>query len=121
MATLIRTLTMLCCPAGLMLLASISWAGGGSDAPGCDREATRLGQQVIAVNAAIRDPNSADAMTAITELGTDSRYYTMVRGWLMLAVQGDQSIVDASEPGTRPDIEARIRFLQQAIRAIDLE
>ena len=121
MAALIRTLTLLFCPAGLLLLASISWAGGGADTPDCDREAARLGEQVIAVNAAIRDPNTADAMATITELGTDSRYYTMVRGWLMLAVQADQSIVDASEPGTRPNIEARISFLQQAIRAIDLE
>jgi hypothetical protein len=112
---------MLFCLTALLLHSSVSGAGGDPDTSGCDREATRLGEQVIAVKAAIRDPNTADAMTTITELGTDSRYYTMVRGWLMLVIQGDQSIVDASKPGTRPDIEARISFLQQAIRGIDLE
>ena len=81
-------------------------------------EALSRGHEVTAV---IRDPSAADAMATVTALGTDSRYYTMVRGWLMLALQGDQSILAASDPGERADIEARIDFLRRAIRAIDLE
>jgi hypothetical protein len=103
----------------LLTANAAAWAGGG-DCDG-DSEAQRLGKQVMAVAAVIRDPSAADAMATVTALGTDSRYYTMVRGWLMLALQGDQSILAASAPGERPDIEARIDFLRRAIRAIDLE
>ena len=105
----------------LNALPIIAWAGGNGAAGQCDEAAQRLGEQVMAVNAAIRNPDSPNAMGAIVELGTDSRYYTMVRGWLMLAAQGDQSILDASEPGSRPAIEERLAFLRRAMRAIDLE
>ncbi len=91
------------------------------NAGSCDEELARLGQQVQAVRLAIDDPDSPGAMAAIRNLGTDSRYYTMVRGWLGMKLQGDQSIVAAAGPGQRPKIASRILFLQQAIRFIDLE
>ena len=92
-----------------------------SAAPQCDEAAMTLGLQVQAVASAIRDPGRADAMADVVALGTDSRYYTMVRGWLAQQLQGDLSILEASREGGNPAIAARVEFLRRAIRAIDLE
>ena len=81
----------------------------------------RLGRNVLAVRAAIQNPGAPDALQAIVELGSDSRYYVMVRGWLSLQRQGDLSILDASGSEANPEIQARVEFLEKAIRAIDLE
>ena len=111
------------CPAAAvgLLAASLLVQACGADDRIETEYARRLGEQVIEVGDAIRDPSLDGAMDAIVELGTDSRHYTMVRGWLTLQLQGDRSILEASEPGTRPRIEQRVEFLQRAIRAIDLE
>lgn len=98
--------------------------GGRAGASGpCKHEeqALRLGRKVLAVRAAIRNPKDPDAMKAIMDLGTDSRYYVMVRGWLTMKLQGDMSIIDANQDETRPEIRERVEFLRKAIRAIDLE
>ena len=76
---------------------------------------------MLAVKAAIQDPASPEAMTAILELGHDSRYYVMTRGWLSLQLQGDLSIMDANQGDASPEIVERIELLREAIRAIDLE
>jgi hypothetical protein len=86
-----------------------------------DREALELGYRVQAVREAIQNPEAPHALQAITDLGHDQRYYVMVRGWLAYQRQGDKSIVDASRGQAPEHIGARIRFLDQAIRAIDLE
>lgn len=107
---------------GLAGMLCLSGAAAEAGVPAvCDAAALELGRQVLSASAAIRNPHAPGAMQAITGLGTDSRYYTMVRGWLAMQLKGDQSIVAAGEPDERPDIEARISFLKQAIKAIDLE
>jgi hypothetical protein len=45
----------------------------------------------------------------------------MVRGWLAYQLQADRSIAAASRGQVPEQVTARIRFLEQAIRAIDLE
>jgi len=86
-----------------------------------DDEAAQLGHRIQAIQAAIADPMAPDAMQAVMDLGLDSRYYVMVRGWLSLQLQGDLSIAAAKQGEVSPKIEARIEFLERAIRAIDLE
>jgi len=86
-----------------------------------DTEALRLGQRVFAVQSALDDPAAHGALQAVTDLGLDSRYYVMVRGWLGLQLEGDRSIAASSQDDVSPEIERRIEFLEQAIRAIDLE
>ncbi len=86
-----------------------------------DEEALSLGRRVLAVRAAIWNPRAPGAMSAIVDLGTDSRYYTMVRGWLVMQLHGDKSVVEARKGRTASEICDRIEFLEQAIRAIDLE
>lgn len=84
-------------------------------------EACQLGKRVLSVGMAIRDLSTPNALKVITELGADSRYYTMVRGWLAMQLRGDLSIINAGKSGERPELEARVAFLKNAIRAIDLE
>jgi hypothetical protein len=100
------------------------FAGPGAFAAECPEqidEATQLGQQVLALRAALHNPDAPDAMRAVTSLGLDSRHYVMVWGWLSQQLQGDRSIADAASGKVSPELERRIDFLERAIRAIDLE
>ncbi len=45
----------------------------------------------------------------------------MVRGWLSYQLQGDMSILEANEERAGHQVRERIRFLNKAIQAIDLE
>jgi hypothetical protein len=111
---------VICLLAGLL---TVQAAAGQPDVPGMmeAQEAVLLGQRVQAIREAMQHPDSPGALQAITNLGHDQRYYVMVRGWLAWQLQGDMSIAAASKGQTPAAVEARIRFLQQAIRAIDLE
>jgi len=125
----LRRLVPLFSVACFVVAAFFAPAAGGNEGamPGAggpyehEDEALRLGRKVLAVRAAIRNPRDPTAMEAIMDLGTDSRYYVMVRGWLMMQLQGDMSILDANQGEVRPEIRARVEFLNKAIRAIDLE
>jgi hypothetical protein len=86
-----------------------------------DEHALWLGHRVLAIAAAIRNPDAPGAMEAVLELGLDSRYYVMVRGWLAMQLRSDMSILQARNGDVSPQIAARVVFLQKAIRAIDLE
>ena len=86
-----------------------------------DQAALELGRRVQAVREAIQHPEAPHALEAITDLGRDQRYYVMVRGWLVYQRQGDMSIAAASRGQAPEAVRARIRFLDRAIRAIDLE
>ena len=100
----------------VLFFSSISTASELTDA-----EAIELGYRVSAINEALQNPGAPGTLQVITDLGHDQRYYVMVRGWLMYQLQGDMSILQASQ-GQVPDaIRVRIDLIQQAIRAIDLE
>ena len=78
-----------------------------------------LGRKVLAIREAIQNPGAPNAMRAVTELGRDQRYYVMVRGWLAYQLEGDRSLLLAGSPSR--EVEARVEFLEKAIRALDLE
>ena len=86
-----------------------------------DAAAMELGYKIAAVNEALQHPSAPGALQAITNLGHDQRYYVMVRGWLMYQLQGDMSLLQTTQATQQPAIRARIDFIQQAIRALDLE
>ena len=108
-----------------LLLPAIGFANGSRLEPGdpsrADEHALWLGQRVLAVAEAVRNPDEPGALEAVLELGLDSRYYVMVRGWLAMQLRGDNSIAQALNGDVSPQIAARIAFLEKAIRAIDLE
>lgn len=101
--------------AGILCLSSAAVEAG--EPAGCDAAALELGRRLLSATVAIRNPHAPGAMQAIIGLGTDSHFYTMVKGRLAMQLRGDQSIV----AGEHPNIVARISFLKQAMRAIDLE
>jgi len=109
----------------VLLLPAIGVAGGSRlesvDPSPADEHALWLGKRVLAIAAAVSNPDASDAMAAVLELGLDSRYYVMVRGWLVMQLRGDKSIAQARNGDLSPQIAARIAFLEKAIRAIDLE
>ncbi len=105
----------------LAIIASASPAGAEQASERCDADASALGRKVLAVQAAIAEPTAPGAADAIKVLGLDSRYYVMVRGWLSMQLAGDRSIANARGDATPQHIQVRIHFLEQAIRAIDLE
>jgi hypothetical protein len=86
-----------------------------------DAEALALGRQILAVQRALGNPDKPESLKSVTALGTDSRYYAMVRGWLVQLLAGDESIAEAAGGKPGEAVAARIRFLRKAIRAIDLE
>jgi ABC-type dipeptide/oligopeptide/nickel transport system permease component len=86
-----------------------------------DQTALELGRKVLAVKQAIQNPGGPDAIKAITDLGRDQRFYVMVRGWLSYQLEGDMSIFYAAKEQTPDAVMERIDFLNDAIRAIDLE
>jgi hypothetical protein len=101
---------------------SEGWAPGDTgEALDGDVEALALGRQVLAVRRALQDPTAPGALEALRALGTDSRYYVMVRGWLAQQLQGDLSILEASGGEVSAEVTARVDLLRRAIRAIDLE
>ena len=122
-----------------LLLASLLWSGNGfglaasatlpedmGPQASCllsseDQLALELGRKVSAVAEVLKDPGKPGAMQAVVELGLDQRYYGLVRGWLSQQLRGDLSVRDASAGQTPDLVEKRIKFLERAIRAIDLE
>jgi hypothetical protein len=104
-------------------LAVISSPGSvaGSTSMADDQSAMELGRKVLAVREALQNPRGLNAMQAVTDLGQDQRYYVMVRGWLAYQLEGDRGILDAAGGQARAAVTERIHFLEQAIRAIDLE
>lgn len=112
-------------PLTLLLLIITTAAGLGTvadtGAETGDQTAMELGHKVLAVMEAIQNPETPNAMQAVTSLGHDQRYYVMVRGWLQYKLDGDRSILHATGGQSQTDIVKRVRFLEQAIRIIDLE
>lgn len=84
-----------------------------------DIESLKLGQQINAALQAIKHPKDPTSIHKITVLGWDQRYYLMIRGWLVLQLQADQSIYTGTQE--QAHIASRIEFIKKAIRTIDLE
>ena len=85
-------------------------------------EERRIGEMVQSIDAAIAAPDDPESLATVTRYGTDTRYYVMIRGWLVQELQGVESQLEASRD---PQLQAKFRqkadFLRTAIRRIDLE
>lgn len=104
----------------LLLAFSLLCAGEVSD-----EEALLLGRQVLAVRQALKNPETPESLEAVTALGQDSRYYVMVRGWVLQHIQMAESYRGTSDykdsPERRLEVEKKISALQNMLRRIDLE
>ncbi|QYK13383.1 hypothetical protein K0I63_02365 [Shewanella rhizosphaerae] len=83
-------------------------------------EQQELGAMVQALQRAIATP-SPEQLEVIARYGTDSRYYVMVRGWLVQELSGIESQLAAHGDGAPETMRAKAEHLKAAIRRIDLE
>ncbi len=86
-------------------------------------EEYRIGVMVKAIAAAIKAPEKPASLQTIATHGTDSRYYVMIRGWLVQELSGVESQLAAirDDPERKAKFQRKIDFLKKAIRRIDLE
>ncbi len=125
--SIMLALTVACC----IVTQSASQTPGKEETEGIamlsdqDKEALELGRKVINVKAALQTPEKRTSIEAIRDLGLDSRYYIMVRGWIRQHIsmtesyRGTTTYHDSED--RKKEVDGRIKALQKALRAIDLE
>lgn len=87
-----------------------------------DSELERIGLMIESIDYALTHPELEDSLETITLAGTDSRHYTMIRGWLVQVLSGVESQASATQDEDRAKaLQLKIDFLRKAIRRIDLE
>lgn len=87
-----------------------------------NNEVYALGEMVQKLQVALMPPFDALSLQTIQYYGTDTRYYTMIRGWLSQELQGVESQLGASQDAQDMSrLQKKSDFLQQAIVLIDLE
>lgn len=85
-------------------------------------EALYIGKMVQDLQLAINSPSDPRSLKTISYYGNDSRYYSMVRGWLFQELVGVESQLHASKsPSSIAKFQAHSDFLKKAIRLVDLE
>jgi len=90
-----------------------------------DKEALELGRKVLAVKTALQDPCENASMKAIKDLGNDSRYYVLARGWIQQHLKMTESYRDTAKyresAQEKKRVDQRIHCLKKMIRSLDLE
>ena len=71
---------------------------------------------------ALKYSEEKGSFETIIKYGRDSRYYTMIRGWLSYELSGVRSQYESNKVELiKQKRKLKIDFLEKAIRAIDLE
>ena len=83
-----------------------------------ESEEYQIGVMVQHITAAIHDPENPESLEIIVRYGMDSRYYVMIRGWLVQELAGVKSQNRAKHNLQHMQQEI---LLTKAIRRIDLE
>lgn len=120
--------TVLCCIA-IQFVPSVEGKERGEKNTGKlsaqDMHALELGRKVVKVKAALQSPEKQASMDTIRDLGLDSRYYVMVRGWISQHISMTESYRDTSpyreSAKRKKEVDDRIAALRRVLRAIDLE
>ena len=90
-----------------------------------DKHALEVGRKVIKIKSAFQSPERQSSIDAVRDLGLDSRYYVMVRGWILQHISMTESYrgttTYAKSEQRKKEIEGRIAALRKMLRAIDLE
>lgn len=81
----------------------------------------QIGLMVQAVQRALQ-VRDEQALQTISLYGTDSRYYSMIRGWLFQELVGVESQLHASKNKINSEkFQAKSNFLKKTIILVDLE
>ena len=71
---------------------------------------------------ALKTPENPESLKTIVTHGQDSRYYVMIRGWLVQELKGVESQLNATRDAEKKKkFQARQKLMKTAIRRIDLE
>lgn len=100
----------------LALVSSIAHAGEHEE----QSTQQQIGAMVQSLAVAIDSP-SAKSVEVIATYGTDSRYYVMIRGWLVQELAGVESQLAAQGAQAEPQLSVKAKHLHTALRRIDLE
>jgi hypothetical protein len=85
-------------------------------------EKYKIGVMVKAIAAAIKAPEKPASLKTISDHGTDSRYYVMIRGWFIQDMKGTESQLNATrDPARKAKLQQKVHFLKKSLRRIDLE
>lgn len=85
-------------------------------------EQQKMGRMIQQLQLAINTPTDKHSLHIIYQYGTDSRYYVMVRGWLIQSLNGIESQLSVQQSeATKAQLRLHAQALKSAIRSIDLE
>ncbi|RLA43831.1 MAG: hypothetical protein DRR42_21235 [Gammaproteobacteria bacterium] len=85
-------------------------------------EEYQIGIMVKAIDAAIHASERPGSQEIIVKYGTDSRYYVMIRGWLVQELSGvDSQLLSRHDDSVSATLKQKADFLGRVIRRIDLE
>ncbi len=123
--TIVLALVVLCGCANTDNASTAEQEAGNTTLTKEDKHALELGRKIIRIKAALQIPEKQASVDAVTELGLDSRYYVMVRGWILQHINMTQSYLGTTtykeSEQRKSEIDDRIASLQKMLRAIDLE
>ncbi len=81
-----------------------------------------VGVAIKSVAVAIDNCDESASMDTIVRYGTDTRYYAIIRGWLVQRLRGIESRIPESSAGDSSNANVRhADCLRNMIRRIDLE
>lgn len=80
----------------------------------------QLGIMVQSIANAIDSP-SLTSVETLVRYGTDSRYYVMIRGWIVQELTGVESQLAAQGDNADPMLVNKAKHLKISLRRIDLE
>ena len=90
-----------------------------------DQHALEVGRKVVRLRAALKTPDSPEAVKAVQSLGLDSRYYVMVRGWVVQHIHMAESYRGTTtynnSAAYREKVDGQIAAYKKLLRRIDLE
>ena len=104
--------------AGLLLLLTSCGSALQVDSALQQTPAEEVGAAIKSVDAALRNYQRPESMDIVIHYGTDTRYYTLIRAWL---VQRIASLESQTGGSASLEQQQELEFLSRTLRRIDLE
>jgi len=83
-----------------------------------DQVAKRYQERTQSKTAELTNYQHPESISVVVLYGTDTRYYGLIRGWLVQRISGLESQISG---GASVAQQQELAFLHQALRRIDLE
>jgi hypothetical protein len=103
---------------GLLILISSCTGTSVADSALQQTPDIEVGVAIKSVDAALANYSDPGAMSVVVLYGTDTRYYGLIRGWLLQRISGLESRMSGEASAAQ---QQELTFLRAALRRIDLE